>query len=119
MSHKTLPLSHSEIASLADRLPTPFHLYDEKAIRKQIRSFKEAFSWVPEFKNYYAVKACPNPAIIRIMAEEGFGADCSSHPELLLARDAGILGEDIMFTSNDTPASEYVAAKELNAGDQS
>ena len=115
MSQKTLPLSHSDMASLADRLPTPFHLYDEKAIRQQVRAFKEAFSWVPNFKNYYAVKACPNPAIIRIMAEEGFGADCSSYPELLLARDAGISGEDIMFTSNDTPASEYVAAKELEA----
>ncbi len=115
MSEKTLPLSHQEMADLAQKLPTPFHLYDEKAIRANINAFKEAFSWVPSFRNYYAVKACPNPAILAIMKSEGFGADCSSYPELLLAEQAGITGEDIMFTSNDTPASEFVAAKNLNA----
>ncbi len=103
------------MATLAEKLPTPFHIYDEEAIRENIKAFKDAFSWVPSFKNYYAVKACPNPAILKIMKEEGFGADCSSYPELLLAEKAGITGEDIMFTSNDTPASEFIAAKELNA----
>jgi diaminopimelate decarboxylase len=100
---------------LANKFPTPFHLYDEKGIRENARAFVKAFSWVPGFKNYYAVKACPNPAILKIMKEEGFGADCSSYPELLLAENAGITGEDIMFTSNDTPKSEFIAAKRLNA----
>ena len=115
MSIKTLPLSHKDMTRLANKFPTPFHLYDEKGIRENARAFVKAFSWVPGFKNYYAVKACPNPAILKIMKEEGFGADCSSYPELLLAENAGITGEDIMFTSNDTPKSEFIAAKRLNA----
>ncbi len=115
MSIKSLPLSSDEMVRLAYTKETPFHLYDEKAIRLNARAFREAFSWVHKFKNYYAVKACPNPAILQIMKEEGFGADCSSYPELLLAQKAGITGENIMFTSNDTPQSEFVAAKKMNA----
>jgi diaminopimelate decarboxylase len=115
MSIKSLPLSADEMVRLAYSKETPFHLYDEKAIRKNAQSFMKAFSWVHNFKNYYAVKACPNPAILKIMREEGFGADCSSYPELLLAEKAGIIGENVMFTSNDTQGYEFAAAKRLNA----
>ena len=115
MSTKTLPFTKEELENITAKYPTPFHIYDEAAIRKNARKMNEAFSWMPGFKNYYAVKACPNPAIIRILKEEGFGADCSSLPELILAEKAGITGEDIMFTSNDTPEEEFQEAKRLNA----
>ncbi|MGD1832694.1 MAG: diaminopimelate decarboxylase [Sphaerochaetaceae bacterium] len=115
MSVKTLPLSHEKMTQIANTYPTPFHLYDEKGIRENARAFRNAFAWVPGFKNYYAVKACPNPAILSILKEEGFGADCSSYPELLLAQKVGITGEDVMFTSNDTPDSEFIAARQMNA----
>jgi diaminopimelate decarboxylase len=115
MSEKNLPVSHQRMLELAQAYPTPFHLYDEQGIRMQARAFRDAFSWVPGFKNYYAVKACPNPAILQIMKEEGFGADCSSLPELILARDAGMSQEDIMFTSNDTPPEEFKTAYDLKA----
>lgn len=115
MSNKNLPLGDKEMRNLADTLETPFHLYDEKAIRENARAFSKAFSWVPGFKNYYAVKACPNPEILKILKEEGFGADCSSLPELILSQKAGIKGEDIMFTSNDTPPEEFKKAYEMNA----
>jgi len=110
MSEKLLPCSNERLLELANNLPTPFHLYDEQAIRHNARAFKDAFAWVEGFKNYFAVKACPNPAILRLLREEGFGADCSSEPEVVLAAQAGIVGEDIMFTSNDTPDEEFVAA---------
>lgn len=115
MSTKNLPLGDTQMLALADRFATPFHLYDEKAIRENARAFAKAFSWVPGFKNYYAVKACPNPEILRILKEEGFGADCSSLPELILSQKAGISGEDVMFTSNDTPPEEFKAAYDMNA----
>jgi len=115
MSTKTIPFTKLELEKIIGKYPTPFHIYDEAAIRKNARKMKEAFSWMPGFKNYYAVKACPNPSIIKILKEEGFGADCSSLPELILAEKAGITGEDIMFTSNDTPSEEFVEAKRLNA----
>lgn len=115
MSEKKLPVDAQTMLDLAQRFETPFHLYDEQAIRTNARAFKEAFSWVPGFKNYYAVKACPNPAILKIMQEEGFGADCSSLPELVLANQVGMEGEDLMFTSNDTPDEEFKAAYDMNA----
>lgn len=115
MSEKKLPLSDEKMISLANTYPTPFHLYDEQAIRANARAFNELFSWVPGFKNYFAVKACPNPAILQILREEGFGADCSSLPELLLSQQAGITGEDVMFTSNDTPPEEFKAAFDMGA----
>jgi diaminopimelate decarboxylase len=115
MSEKKLPLSSERMLALANEYPTPFHLYDEKAIRANAKAFKEAFSWVPGFKNYYAVKACPNPEILKIMKDEGFGADCSSLPELVLSEQAGITGEDIMFTSNDTPVEEFRKAYGMGA----
>jgi diaminopimelate decarboxylase len=96
--------------------PTPFYIYDEQGIRDTARAYKKAFAWVkPDYKNYFAVKACPNPHIVSILKEEGFGADCSSLAELVIAEKLGMSGEDIMFTSNDTPAEEYIKAKQLGA----
>ncbi len=113
--NKTIPFTKSELGKIVEKYPTPFHIYDEKAIRENARKMKDAFSWMPGFKNYYAVKACPNPAILKILKDEGFGADCSSLPELILAEKAGITGENIMFTSNDTPGEEFREAGRLNA----
>ncbi len=115
MSVKQLPVDEKFFIKLADTYQTPFHLYDEKAIRENARAFKRAFSWVPNFKNYFAVKACPNPAILKILKEEGFGADCSSLAELIMSEKVGITGEDIMFTSNDTPPQEFAEARRLGA----
>ncbi len=119
---KTVPFSRSQIEELEREYPTPFHIYDEEAIRAGSRRLYKAFSWVTTadgkaggFKNYFAVKALPNPYILRLLHEEGMGADCSSLPELLLADAVGIKGEDIMFTSNDTPAEEFVQAKKCGA----
>jgi diaminopimelate decarboxylase len=115
MTAKTVPFTAAELKSIAARHPTPFHLYDEKAIRETARGLLRAVAWAPGFREYFAVKACPNPHILKILREEGFGADCSSLPELLLAQKAGITGEGIMFTSNDTPAEEYRQARALGA----
>ena len=115
MAPKTLPLTREQIAHITERYPTPFHIYDEKAIRENARRLKQAFEGVDGFKEYFAVKALPNPFIMKILSEEGFGADCSSLPELLLSERVGIVGEDIMFTSNDTPEGEFVKAKALGA----
>ena len=107
------PLSRAELEKLAQSYPTPFYLYDEKGIIENARRIKAAFSPFPGYKNHFAVKALPNPAILEILAAEGFGADCSSYAELLLAEMAGIRGEDIMFTSNETQAKEYAQARWL------
>ena len=116
MSDKTLPFTREKLEEIAAEIPTPFHLYDEKAIRETARYMKQAFDWVPGgFRNYYAVKACPNPSILQVLKEEGFGTDCSSLPELELSDKVGICGDDIMFSSNDTPAAEYRRAHELRA----
>ena len=115
MSKKIFPLTKEELEAVVERFPTPFHLYDEKGIRENARRLKAAFAWNPGFKEYFAVKAAPNPFLMKILKSEGFGADCSSLPELLLAERVGILGEDIIFTSNDTPAHEFVKARELGA----
>ncbi len=112
---KTPPFTFEKIRSIAETYPTPFHIYDEKAIIENARRMKEVFSWIPGFMNYYAVKACPNPSILKILKDEGFGADCSSLPELVLADRSGIRGENIMFTSNDTPEEEFIKARELGA----
>lgn len=101
------PLSHEELSKLTEKFPTPFYIYDEKAIRENMRYFTKAFSIFPEFREYFAVKACPNPYILKILAEEGCGADCSSLPELMLSKMVGLKGDYVMFTSNETPASEY------------
>lgn len=115
MDRKQLPFNKNQIDKIIEKYPTPFHIYDEKAIRENARSFKNAFFELEGFKEYYALKACPNPQILQILKEEGFGADCSSSPELLLSERVGIKGEDIMFTSNNTPADEFVKAKQLGA----
>lgn len=112
---KILPFNKRQIEQIVKKYPTPFHIYDEKAIRTNARSFYKAFSWVPNFKNYFAVKACPNPYILKILKEEEMGADCSSLPELILAEKIGLKSEKIMFTSNDTPAEEFKKAKSLRA----
>lgn len=115
MSKKSLPFTKEKIEQIAETYGTPFHIYDEAAIRDKARTMNDAFSWIHEFKNYFAVKACPNPVIMNILKEEGFGADCSSEPELVLSDAIGLSGEEIMFTSNDTPEEEFIKAKKLGA----
>ncbi len=112
---KQIPLSPDELEKITAEYPTPFHLYDEKAIRENARAFYRAFSWAPDFKNYFAVKACPNPTLLKILQEEGMGADCSSLTELIMAERTGFGGEEIMFSSNNTPESEFVEAARLGA----
>ncbi len=115
MAEKKCPLDKMQLETLTERFPTPFHIYDEKGIRENARRLKAAFAWNPGFKEYYAVKAAPNPYLLKILKAEGFGSDCSSYPELLLSESVGVVGEDVIFTSNDTPAYEYQKAKELGA----
>ena len=115
MGEKYFPFKKDELEKIARQFPTPFYVYDEKGIIENVRRIKTAFSIFPDYKNYFAVKALPNPYILKILSQEGFGADCSSYPELLLAEMAGIKGEDAMFSSNETPAKEYDAAKKFGA----
>ncbi len=115
MAGKELPFTRDRIEGIAGKHPTPFHIYDERGIRESARKLIKAFSWASGFRNFFAVKANPNPHILRILKEEGMGVDCSSLPELVLAERTGITGENIMFTSNDTPAVEYEKARELGA----
>ncbi len=115
MNRKKLPVSEAQLRAIIAQHPTPFHLYDEAAIRENARRLVDAFDWSPAFKQFFAVKATPNPHILKILREEGFGADCSSLPELVLAEKVGLTGEDIMFSSNNTPADEYRKALELGA----
>ena len=105
----------NEVKEIVKTYPTPFHIYDEKGIRDNARNLKKAFSWNKGFKEYFAVKATPNPYILDIFKEEGFGTDCSSLTELMMSEACGITGENIMFSSNVTPAEEYVKARELGA----
>jgi diaminopimelate decarboxylase len=113
--NKTLPFSKVELERIIEKYPTPFHIYDEQAIRENARDLLAAFSWAPGFKEFFAVKATPNPHVLKRLKEEGFGADCSSLAELIIAEKVGITGENIMFSSNDTPAQEFRKAKELGA----
>ena len=115
MAEKLLPFTKKQIEKIIEQHPTPFHIYDEKAMRENARNFKQAFAWNEGFKEFFAVKATPNPYLMKILHKEGFGADCSSLPELILAQKTGITGEEIMFSSNDTPAAEFIKAKELRA----
>ncbi|MDR3585035.1 MAG: diaminopimelate decarboxylase [Desulfosporosinus sp.] len=115
MAEKTLPFTKQQLETLIEQYGSPFHIYDELAIRQNARKLIEAFSWAPEFKEYFAVKATPNPYILKVLREEGFGADCSSMAELILAEKARIFDENIMFSSNNTPAQEYKKAQELGA----
>ncbi len=96
-------------------VPTPFHLYDEKGIRENARRLNQAFSWNKGYKEYFAVKATPNPYLLKILQEEGCGVDCSSYAELMLSQACGFSGSDIMFSSNVTPAQDMKKAYDLNA----
>ncbi|MCL4483922.1 MAG: diaminopimelate decarboxylase [Bacteroidetes bacterium] len=115
MTEKKLPFTKEELEQISTKFPTPFHIYDEKGMREYARKFVEAFSWNPGFKEYFAIKATPNPFIMKILRQENFGIDCSSMAELVLAEKVGMRGEEIMFTSNDTPAYEFKKALELGA----
>jgi len=115
MAEKKLPFTKAKLETIIEKYPTPFHIYDEQAIRDNVRKLLAAFSWAPGFKEYFAVKATPNPRILKILKEEGIGADCSSLAELILSEQAGIVGENIIFSSNDTPAEDYQVAYKLGA----
>ena len=108
-------VTKEKVEEIVKTYPTPFHIYDEKGIRENAKAVKEAFAWNPGFKEYFAVKATPNPFLIKILHEYGCGTDCSSMTELMLSKAMGITGEDVMFSSNDTPFEEYTYAKELGA----
>ena len=108
-------VTKEQLDEIIKTYPTPFHIYDEKGIRENVKAVKEAFSWNKGFKEYFAVKANPNPFLIKILNEYGCGCDCSSYTELLLSNALGVKGDNIMFSSNATPASEYVYANELGA----
>lgn len=115
MNEKTLPVSEARLEEIIAEYPTPFHIYDAKGIVDNIRRFIKAFSWAKDFKEYFAVKATPNPYIMRLLQKEGVGADCSSLAELILCEKVGITGDDIIFSSNDTPYEEYAKAMEMGA----
>lgn len=113
--NKTPFITKEQAQEISKTYPTPFHLYDEKGIRENAKAVKEAFAWNPGFKEYFAVKATPNPYLIDILREYGCGCDCSSLTELMLSEAMGVSGSDIMFSSNDTPAEEYAYAAKLGA----
>lgn len=115
MNEKKVPFTGEQLESIIARYPTPFHIYDAKGIVENIRRFIKAFSWAKDFKEYFAVKATPNPYIMRLLQKEGVGADCSSLAELVLCEKVGITGSDIIFSSNDTPYEEYAKALEMGA----
>ena len=108
-------ITKAQLDEIVKEYPTPFHLYDEKGIRENMMALKEAFSWNKGFREYFAVKATPNPFLINILREYGCGCDCSSYTELMLSEAIGASGEEIMFSSNETPAEEYKYADELGA----
>ena len=108
-------VTKAQLDEIIKTYPTPFHLYDEKGMRENMKALKEAFSWNKGYREYFAVKATPNPFLINILREYGCGCDCSSYTELMLSDAIGATGEDIMFSSNDTPAEEFVLADKLNA----
>ncbi|MBR4807929.1 MAG: diaminopimelate decarboxylase, partial [Lachnospiraceae bacterium] len=108
-------ISKEELQEIIKKYPTPFHIYDEKGIRENVTALKEAFAWNKGFKEYFAVKANPNPFLIKILQEYGCGCDCSSLTELMLAHTLGFKGEEIMFSSNATPDNEFIYAKEIGA----
>ncbi|AOT69480.1 diaminopimelate decarboxylase family protein [Geosporobacter ferrireducens] len=112
---KTVPFSYDKLKKIISEFPTPFYIYDEKAIRENVRDLMKAFSWNGGYHQYFAVKSTPNPSILKIFKEEGCGVDCTSLTELILADLCGFSKEEIMFTSNVTPSNEYVLAKNLGA----
>ena len=112
---KTPFVTQPQLEAICKEYPTPFHLYNEAGIRATARAVYKAFSWNKGFREYFAVKATPNPAILKILHEEGCGTDCSSLTELMMSQRCGITGHDIMFSANDTPAEEFALAHELGA----
>lgn len=112
---KTPFVTHEQLLEITKKYPTPFHIYDEKGIRENARRLNKAFAWNKGFKEYFAVKATPNPFILNILKEEGCGVDCSSMTELMMAEALGYSGADIMFSSNATPPQEFIKAKQLKA----
>lgn len=110
---KTPFVSKEQLDQITKEFPTPFHLYDEKGIRETARAVNQAFSWNPGFKEYFAVKATPNPSILKILQEEGCGVDCATDVEVMMAKKLDF--KDISFTSNDTRAEEFVYAREVGA----
>ena len=115
MAEKTPFVTKDQLEALTSKYPTPFYLYDEAGIRANVERLIAAFAWNPGFREYFAVKATPNPALMGILAEYGCGLDCSSQTELMLADAMGITGERIMFSSNDTPTAEFAYARRLGA----
>ena len=112
---RKLPFDKAKLESIATQWPTPFHIYDAKAIRENARRLKKAFAWNKGFREYFAVKAAPNPYLMKLLKDFDFGSDCSSMAELVLSEKVGVVGERIMFTSNDTPAEEFRKAWDLGA----
>jgi len=109
----SLPFTKEQIKKIIKKYPTPFYIYDEAGIRQNARNFMETFSWAPKFRNFFAVKALPQPHILKILKEEGFGVDCSSKAELEMAKRVGFKGEEMMFSSNNTPVDQFALAKKL------
>ena len=112
---RKLPFDKAKLEEIAAKWPTPFHIYDAKAIRDNAKRLKKAFAWNKGFREYFAVKAAPNPYLMKLLKEFDIGSDCSSMAELVLAEKVGNVGEHIMFTSNDTPDEEFRKAWELGA----
>ena len=112
---KTPFVTKEQVEEIVKTYPTPFHIYDEKGIRANAKAVKEAFSWNKGFREYFAVKANPNPYLLKILKEYDFGCDCSSYTELMVSKSMGFDGEHIMFSSNETPAEEYAYAAKLGA----
>lgn len=108
-------VTKEQVEEIVKTYPTPFHIYDEKGIRENAQKLKQAFSWNKGYKEFFAVKATPNPFLIDILRDYGCGCDCSSLTELMLSEAMGVKGEDIMFSSNDTPAEEFAYAAKLGA----
>ena len=112
---KTPFVSKDQVEEIVKTYPTPFHIYDEKGIRENAKKMYKAFSWNKGYKEYFAVKATPNPTILKILHECGCGTDCSSMAELVMSEKCGITGNDVMFSSNDTPAEEFAYAAKIGA----
>ena len=110
---RNLPFTKDALEAIVSNYPTPFHIYDEAGIRANVKRLQEAFAWNEGFREYFAVKALPNPVIMKLLFDSGCGMDCSSLTELMLSRAIGVTGHDVMFSSNDTPANEFELASEM------
>ena len=108
-------VTKEKLEEIVKEFPTPFHIYDEKGIRETARKVRQAFAWNPGFKEYFAVKATPNPFVLKLLHEEGCGCDCSSLAELVMSEASGVTGKDVMFSSNMTPWEEYQKAMDMGA----